>query len=167
MAEIEKNIYGRNQKITPFFWFEKEAEVAAEFYVSLFKNSELMGVSRYGDDGHGAQGSVMSVAFKLDGQDYIALNGGPHYKLTPAISLMVKCENQEEIDFLWEKLSDGGQIYQCGWLTDRFGLTWQIIPAVLGDMLGCGDPAKTQKAMNAVFNMIKLDIKTIEDAFNS
>ena len=120
------------QKINPFLWFDHQAEEAAKFYVSLFKNSKVVSVSRYGDAGPGPKGTVMVVAFQLDGQEFLALNGGPQFKFSPAVSLVVNCETQEEVDKLWEKLSEGGQKQQCGWLQDKYGLSWHIVPTVLG-----------------------------------
>jgi predicted 3-demethylubiquinone-9 3-methyltransferase (glyoxalase superfamily) len=154
------------QKITPFLWFDKEAEEAANFYVSVFKNSKILSVGRYGDAGPGAKGTVMSVTFELEGQPFYALNGGPLYTFTPAISLFVNCETQEEVDALWEKLCDAGKPNRCGWLTDKFGLSWQIIPSVLGKLLQSPDREKSNRAMKAMLAMGKLDIRALQDAFD-
>ena len=131
------------QKITPFLWFDNQAEEAMNLYVSLFKNSKILSVSRYGEGGPGPAGTVMTATFQLDGQEFMALNGGPEFKFTEAISLFVNCETQEEVDELWEKLSEGGEKSQCGWLKDKFGLSWQIIPTALGQMLGDHRPQKS------------------------
>jgi predicted 3-demethylubiquinone-9 3-methyltransferase (glyoxalase superfamily) len=152
------------QKITPFLWFNDNAEEAMNFYASIFKNSKVGSVSRYGEGGPGPKGSVMSATFSLEGQEFMALNGGPHYKFTPAISLYVNCETQAEVDELWEKLSAGGRKDRCGWLQDKFGLSWQIIPSALPRLLGDKDPAKAQRAMQAMLQMDKIDVKKLEDA---
>ncbi|MGH9512916.1 MAG: VOC family protein [Terriglobales bacterium] len=153
-------------KITPFLWFDSQAEEAANFYTSIFKNSKVGKISRYGDAGPGPKGTVMSATFQLEGQDFYALNGGPHFKFTEAISFFVDCKTQEEVDELWEKLSAGGQESQCGWLKDKYGLSWQIIPAVLIEMLRDKDPQKSQRVMKAMLQMKKIDIKKLEDAYN-
>ena len=152
------------QKITPFLWFNDNAEEAMNFYLSIFKNSKVGSVSRYGDAGPGPKGSVMSATFQLEGQEFMALNGGPHYKFTPAISLYVNCETQAEVDELWEKLSAGGRKDRCGWLQDKFGLSWQIIPSALPRLLGGKDPAKAQRVVQAMLQMDKIDIKRLEEA---
>ena len=152
------------QKITPFLWFDGKAEEAMNFYVSIFKNSKVGRVSRYGDAGPGPKGSVMSATFVLDGQEFFALNGGPQYKFTPAISFFVNCETQQEVDDLWEKLSAGGSKDQCGWLKDKFGVSWQIVPTVLGKLLGDKDPQKANRVMQAMLQMKKLDIKSLQQA---
>lgn len=136
------------------------------FYVSIFKNSKVVSVSRYGDAGPGPKGTVMSATFQLEGQDFYALNGGPQFSFTPAISLFVNCETQEEVNALWNKLSAGGKEEQCGWLKDKFGLSWQIIPSALGRMLGDKDRKKAQAAMQAMLKMKKIDIKGLQDAFD-
>src|SRR6266478_2593211 len=150
------------QRITPFLWFDHQAEEAAKFYVSIFKDSRITSVARYDDAAAKAagrpKGSVMTVAFELDGQELTALNGGPHFKFTEAISLVVNCQTQEEVDRFWEKLSEGGQIVECGWLKDKFGLSWQIVPTVLPEMLQDPDPARTERVMKAMLQMKKLDI---------
>ena len=153
------------QKITPFLWFDGNAEEAMNFYVSLFKNSKVGKVTRYGDAGPGPKGSVMSATSQLEGQDFYALNGGPQVKFTPAISFFVNCEAQEEVDALWEKLSAGGRKDRCGWLQDRFGVSWQIIPSVLGKLLGDPDPEKSKRVMMAMLQMDKIDIKRLQDAY--
>jgi len=153
------------QKITPFLWFDGNAEEAMNFYVSLFKNSKVGKVTRYGEAGPGPKGSVMSATFQLEGQDFYALNGGPQVKFTPAISFFVNCEAQEEVDALWEKLSAGGRKDRCGWLQDRFGVSWQIIPSVLGKLLGDPDPEKSKRVMMAMLQMDKIDIKRLQDVY--
>jgi predicted 3-demethylubiquinone-9 3-methyltransferase (glyoxalase superfamily) len=152
------------QKIVPFLWFDNQAEEAASLYVSVFKNSQITSVRRYGKAGPGPEGSVMSVTFQLEGQEFYALNGGPHFKFTPAISLFVNCETQQEVDELWEKLSAGGRKDRCGWLQDKFGLSWQIIPKALGELMGDPDPEKSSRVMKAMLQMDKIDIKRLEEA---
>ena len=153
------------QKITPFLWFDNQAEEAMNLYVSLFKNSKVLSVSRYGEGGPGPAGTVMTATFQLDGQEFMALNGGPEFKFTEAISLFVNCETQEEVDELWEKLSEGGEKSQCGWLKDKYGLSWQIIPTALGQMLGDKDPKKAQNVLQAMLKMTKIDIQTLRRAY--
>jgi len=153
------------QKITPFLWFDDKAEEAANFYVSVFKNSKIETVSRYGDAGPGPKGSVMIVQFQLEGQRFTALNGGPIFHFTPAISLLVDCQTQEEVDDLWQKLSAGGRPDRCGWLQDKFGLSWQIIPAALGKLMSDPDPKKSNRVMQAMLQMEKIDIKRLEQAY--
>jgi predicted 3-demethylubiquinone-9 3-methyltransferase (glyoxalase superfamily) len=153
------------QKIVPFLWFNDQAEEAMNFYVSIFKNSKIGKVSRYGDAGPGAKGSVMTAQFQLEGQDFYALNGGPSFNFTPAISLFVNCETQDEVDTLWTKLSAGGSTNQCGWLQDRYGVSWQIIPTALGKMLQDQDPAKSQRVMKAMLQMTKIDIHRLTQAY--
>jgi predicted 3-demethylubiquinone-9 3-methyltransferase (glyoxalase superfamily) len=152
------------QKIVTFLWFDNRAEEAANFYVSLFNNSKLGKISRYGDAGPGPKGSAMGVAFQLEGQEFFALNGGPHFKFTPAISLFVNCETQAEVDDLWAKLSAGGRTDRCGWLQDKFGLSWQIIPKVLGELLGHKDPQIAQRSMQAMLQMTRIDIQKLQQA---
>jgi predicted 3-demethylubiquinone-9 3-methyltransferase (glyoxalase superfamily) len=155
------------QKITTFLWFDTQAEEAATLYTSLFPNSRITDVSRYGDAGPGAPGSVMTVTFELDGQQFTALNGGPEFKFTEAISLSVDCASQEEVDELWDKLTaDGGEESQCGWLKDKYGLSWQIVPRRLPELLTDPDPARASRAMQAMFGMKKIDVKALEDAAN-
>lgn len=151
-------------KITPFLWFDGNAEEAANFYISIFKNSKMGKISRYGDAGPGPKGSVMSVTFQIEGQEFFALNGGPQFKFTPAISFFVNCETQKEVDDLWEKLSAGGRTDRCGWLQDKFGLSWQIIPTVLGQLLGDKDPQRAKRAMQAMLQMTKIDIEKLQHA---
>ncbi len=155
------------QKITPFLWFDGKAEEALSFYVAIFKNSKITSVTRYGDSGPGPKGSVMSATCELDGQEFFALNGGPHFTFTPAISFFVNCETQDEVDELWEKLSAGGKKLRCGWLTDRYGISWQIIPATLGQLLQDKDPAKSSRVMKAMMQMTKIDIKGLREAYDA
>lgn len=150
--------------ITPFLWFDGRAEEAAQFYSSIFKNSKIGSVTRYGDAGPGPKGSVMTVSFQLDGQEFLALNGGPEFTFTEAISFVVNCETQEEIDTFWERLSAGGQRIQCGWLKDKFGVSWQVVPTVLGKMLQDKDQEKTNRVLNAVLQMTKIDIQRLQQA---
>ena len=151
-------------KITPFLWFDHQAEEAMNFYVSIFKNSKAGTITRYGDAGPGPKGTVMSVTFELDGQQFMALNGGPLFHFTEAISLFVNCETQQEVDELWEKLSAGGQNSRCGWLKDKFGLSWQIIPSGLMTALSNKDPEKAKRAMQAMLKMDKIDLERIKKA---
>ena len=152
------------QKITPFLWFDNQAEEAMNFYVSIFKNSKIGGVTRNGDAGPGPKGTVMSATFQLEGQEFLALNGGPHFKFTPAISMFVDCKTQQEVDELWEKLSAGGSKQQCGWLQDKFGLSWQIIPSALGELMNDPDPVKAGRVMQAMMKMTKIDIEGLKRA---
>jgi predicted 3-demethylubiquinone-9 3-methyltransferase (glyoxalase superfamily) len=152
------------QKITPFLWFDGKAEEAMNFYVSVFKNSKVVRVSRYGEAGPGPKGTVMSATFQLDGQDFFALNGGPQFVFTPAISFFVNCETQTEVDELWEKLSEGGHKERCGWLKDRYGLSWQIIPSILGKLLQDPDAEKAKRVMQAMLQMDKIDIERLKQA---
>jgi predicted 3-demethylubiquinone-9 3-methyltransferase (glyoxalase superfamily) len=154
------------QKITPFLWFDNNAEEAVNLYTSVFKNSKIKSVSRYGDAGPGPKGSVMVIRFELEGQEFLALNGGPQYKFTPAISLTVNCQSQEEVDKLWEKLSADGKTDQCGWLHDKFGLSWQITPIILGEFLADKDPVKSKRVMEAMMKMTKLDISKLQKAYD-
>jgi predicted 3-demethylubiquinone-9 3-methyltransferase (glyoxalase superfamily) len=157
------------QKITPCLWFDDDAEAAVEFYTSLFKNSRINKIARYGKDGAAVsgrpEGSVMTIAFQLEGQDFIALNGGPMFKFNEAISLSVDCQSQQEVDELWEQLSAGGQKGQCGWLKDRFGLSWQIVPSALVEMLQDEDGERSQRVMQALLQMTKLDIAALRRAY--
>lgn len=153
------------QKITPFLWFDGKAEEAARFYVSIFKNSKVGKITRYGDVGPGPKGTVMSVTFQLEGQDFYALNGGPAFKFSPAISFFVSCQTQEEVDELWEKLSEGGAKDRCGWLKDRYGVSWQIIPTALGELMNDPDPARAQRVMKAMMEMDKIDIARLRKAY--
>jgi predicted 3-demethylubiquinone-9 3-methyltransferase (glyoxalase superfamily) len=152
------------QKIQTFLWYDNQAEEAAKFYCSIFKNSKVTHVSRYGDAGPGPKGSAMVVAFELDGQTFNALNGGPHFKFTPAISLLVNCEGQKEVDELWDKLVEGGRPSQCGWLEDKYGLSWQIIPKQLGQLMSDPDPVKSKRVMEAMLQMVKIDVAKLERA---
>lgn len=154
------------QEITPFLWFDREAEEAARFYVSIFRNSRILSLSRYGDAAPGPKGAVMVVRFELAGRQFMALNGGPQFKFTEAVSFLINCETQTEIDELWERLSAGGEKGRCGWLKDKFGLSWQIVPTVLGQMLQDGDPAKSQRVMQALLQMDKLDIGRLQQAYD-
>jgi predicted 3-demethylubiquinone-9 3-methyltransferase (glyoxalase superfamily) len=158
-------IEARKQKITTFLWFDNNAEEAVNFYVSVFKNSRILKTARYPQGSPGAEGSVMTVEFELDGQNFIALNGGPHFKFTEAISLLVHCNTQEEIDYYWEKLqADGGQESQCGWLKDKYGLSWQIAPDALLKFWTDGDPEQAERVMQAMMGMKKLIIEDLEQA---
>jgi len=154
------------QKITPFLWFDNQAEEAAKFYTSIFKNSKIKSISRYGDAGPGPKGQVMVVAFELAGQEFLALNGGPEFKFTEAVSMMVNCETQEEVDYYWDKLSGGGQIVECGWLKDKYGVPWQVTPVILNEMLRDKDPVKSQRVMKAMLQMKKIDIPTLKKAYD-
>lgn len=158
-----------NQKITPFLWFNDNAEEAINFYVSIFSspggNSKIVSLTRYGEAGPGPKGTVMAATFQLNGQEFCALNGGPHFKFTEAISFVVNCETQPEIDELWEKLSAGGEKSRCGWLKDKFGLSWQIVPPILVQLLQDKDPEKSKRVMMAMLKMDKIDIKTLKLAY--
>ena len=151
-------------KITPFLWFDGQLEEAMNFYTSIFKNSKVVNITRYGEAGPGPAGTVMSATFQLEGQEFIALNGGPLYKFSPATSFFVQCETQEEIDYFFNKLSAGGRPNRCGWLDDKFGLTWQIIPTALGRLLQDKDPEKRKRVMQAMLKMQKMDIQGLEQA---
>jgi predicted 3-demethylubiquinone-9 3-methyltransferase (glyoxalase superfamily) len=153
------------QKITPFLWLDNHAEEAVNFYTSIFKNSKILNVARYSEVGPGPKGSVMTVAFQLDGQEFIALNGGPQFKFTEAISFVVNCKTQKEVDDLWEKLSEGGEKVQCGWLKDKYGVSWQIVPTVLRELLSDSDPAKSRRVMEAMLQMKKIDIEGLKKAY--
>ena len=156
----------RMQKITPFLWFDDKAEEAMNFYVSIFKNSRRGRISRYGEAGPGPKGTVMVATFQLEGQEFIALNGGPHFKFTEAISLVVSCETQDEVDGFWEKLSEGGAKSQCGWLKDKYGLSWQVVPSALGKLMSDPDPEKSKRVMTAMLKMTKMDIKGLQQAYD-
>jgi len=153
------------QKITPFLWFNDDAEDAAKFYVSVFKNSRINGVTRYGEAGPGPKGKAMTVTFQLEGQDFIALNGGPQFKFSEAVSFVVDCKTQQEVDTIWAKLTKGGQEAPCGWLKDKFGLSWQIVPSVLGELLGDKDPQKAGRVMDAMLKMKKIEISALKAAY--
>jgi len=154
------------QKITPFLWFDNQAEEAANFYVSVFKNSKIVNVSRYGDAGPGPSGTAMSVTFELAGQPFIALNGGPQFNFTEAISFLINCKTQREVDALWKTLSAGGEKSRCGWLKDKYGLSWQVIPTALGEMLRDKNRKKSQRVMQAMLQMEKIDIARLKQAYN-
>ena len=153
------------QKITTFLWFNDKAEEAMNFYTSIFKNSKVVSITKYGDAGPGKKGSVMSGIFQIEGQEFYVLNGGPQYTFTPAISLFVNCETQKEVDELWEKLSEGGRKDRCGWLQDKYGLSWQIIPTILGKLLNDPDSAKSSRAMKAMLQMSKIEIEELKRAY--
>lgn len=154
------------QKITPCLWFDNNAEEAVNFYISIFKNSKVLSVTRYGEAGPGPAGTVLTVAFQLEGQEFVALNGGPHFKFTEAISLSVDCNTQEEIDEMWEKLSEGGEESQCGWLKDKYGLSWQVTPSILVEMLQDENPEKAKRVMEAMLKVVKIDIETLKQAYD-
>lgn len=152
------------QKITPFLWFNTQAEEAAAFYVSVFKDAKILDVLRCGEAGPGPKGSALTVKFQLMGQEFVGLNGGPHYQFTPAISFVVNCTTQEEVDYYWAKLLAGGRADQCGWLNDKYGVSWQIVPTILTELLGGADAEKAGRVMGAMMQMVKLDIKRLQDA---
>ena len=154
------------QKITPFLWFDGRAEEAMTFYTSVFKNSKVVSISRCGDAGPAPKGTVMTTTFELDGQRFIALNGGPLFTFSPAISFFVSCETQAEVDELWDRLVEGGAPQRCGWLRDKFGVSWQIVPTALGTMLQDKDPEKSRRVMQAMLQMIKLDINGLQQAYD-
>src|SRR5262245_51050097 len=156
---------GSMQKITPFLWFNNNAEEAMNFYVSIFKNSKVVTVARYGEAGPGPKGSVMTANFQLNGQEFVALNGGPQFKFTEAISFVVNCETQEEVDEFWDKLTEGGEESMCGWLKDKYGLSWQIVPTVLVKLLQDKDPVKAKRVMEAMLQMKKIDINKLKRAY--
>ncbi|MBI1920185.1 MAG: VOC family protein [Geobacter sp.] len=157
------------QKITPFLWFDKQAEEAVNFYVSIFKNSRIGNIARYGEASSEAagrpKGTVMTIEFQIEGQEFVALNGGPVFTFSPAISFVVNCETQEEVDRLWERLSEGGEIVECGWLKDRYGMSWQIVPTILGEMLQDKDAKKSERVMKAMLQMKKLDVEGLKRAY--
>jgi predicted 3-demethylubiquinone-9 3-methyltransferase (glyoxalase superfamily) len=157
------------QRITPFLWFNDNAEEAVKFYTSIFKKSKIGKIARYDEAGEKAAGrpagSVMTIEFEIEGQDFIALNGGPHFKFNEAVSFVVSCKTQTEVDYYWNKLSAGGKEVQCGWLTDKFGLSWQIVPTILGELMSDKDPAKSQRVMEAMLKMVKLDINKLKAAY--
>jgi len=169
---LSKKIIARSksmQKIIPFLWFDDKAEEAVNFYVSIFKNAKIVSVARYGEAGANVsgkpKGTVMTIVFQLGGQEFMALNGGPMFTFSPAISFLVNCESQEEIDELWEKLSEGGEIEQCGWLRDKYGVSWQIVPTILGEMLQDKNAEKSERVMKAMLQMKKIDIKSLRQAY--
>ena len=157
------------RKITPCLWFDDKAEEAAKFYVSIFKNSKIGNITRYGEEGANVsgrpEGTVMTVTFELDGQEFMALNGGPHFTFNEAVSFIVNCKSQEEIDELWEQLSESGEKGRCGWLKDKYGLSWQIVPTVVGEMMQDKDPEKTNRVMTSILQMDKIDIKRLQQAY--
>ena len=153
------------QKITPFLWFDDNAEEAANFYTSIFKNSKILNIARYGEAGPGPRGTVMTVTFQLEGQEFMALNGGPHYTFSPAISFFVNCETQAEVDELWGKLSAGGRKDRCAWLQDKFGVSWQIVPKALLELIEDKDPVKSQRVFKAMLRMTKIDIEGLKRAY--
>ena len=157
------------QKITPFLWFNDNAEEAVKFYTSIFKKSKIGKIARYDEAGEKAAGrpagSVMTIEFEIEGQDFIALNGGPHFKFNEAVSFVVSCKTQTEVDYYWNKLSAGGKEVQCGWLTDKFGVSWQIVPTILGELMSDKDPMKSQRVMEAMLKMVKLDINKLKAAY--
>jgi len=153
------------KKIIPFLWFNDNAEEAANFYVSIFKNSKVLGINYYPPEGPGKEGTVMTVKFELDGEEIVALNGGPHFTFSEAFSFWVKCDTQEEIDYFWEKLSQGGETSECGWLKDKFGLSWQIVPSSIEELISEENPERKNRVLKAVWQMQKLDIKVLEKAY--
>jgi predicted 3-demethylubiquinone-9 3-methyltransferase (glyoxalase superfamily) len=155
------------QKITPFLWFDNKAEDAANFYVSIFADSKIVSITRYGEGTPAPKGTVMTVKFLIEGQEFVALNGGPHYTFSPAISFVVNCKTQGEVDEFWEKLSAGGEQIQCGWLKDKFGVSWQIVPTVLVEMLNDPDSLKAQRVMTAMLQMKKIDIGLLKQAYKN
>ena len=154
------------QKITPFLWFNGQAEEAMNYYCSIFKNSKVLTVNRYGEGGPAPKGTVMVAKFELDGQEFIALNGGPEYTFNPAISMVVNCIGQQEVDEMWEKLSAGGEKQVCGWLKDKYGISWQVVPIEMGDLMSDPDPAKAQRVMQAMMQMTKIDLTALKEAYN-
>ncbi len=154
------------QKITPFLWFDNQAEEAINFYTSIFKNSRIKDVSRYGEGGPGPAGSVITASFELEGQEFIALNGGPQFQFNESISFLVNCESQEEVDELWAKLTEGGEEQPCGWLKDKFGLSWQIVPTILGKLMSDPDPVKAGNVTQAMLQMKKIDIAALQRAYD-
>lgn len=153
------------QKITPFLWFDNNAEEAANFYVSIFKNSKVLSVSRYGDAGPGPKGTVMVAEFQIEGQEFVALNGGPRFKFDEAISFVINCETQDEVDYFWERLSEGGKKSRCGWLQDKFGLWWQVVPTVLNKLMSDSDPEKVKRVTEAMLQMDRIDIEPLQRAY--
>jgi predicted 3-demethylubiquinone-9 3-methyltransferase (glyoxalase superfamily) len=153
------------QAITPFLWFDNNAEEAMNFYLSIFKDSEALRISRYSDAGPGPKGTVMTAEFQLNGQKFVALNGGPHFKSTEAISFVINCETQEEVDYFWEKLSAGGEKSRCGWLKDKFGLSWQVTPTIMGELMSDEDTEKSKRVMQTMMQMDKLEIEPLKRAY--
>ncbi|WP_119070890.1 VOC family protein [Aggregatilinea lenta] len=153
------------QRITPFLWFDNQAEEAAHFYVSIFRNAKILDIRRYTEAGPAPAGTVMTASFSLDGQEFVALNGGPQYQFTPAISFYVDCESQEEVDRLWNALLDGGQPVQCGWITDKYGVSWQIVPSVLNELMQNASPEQALRVTEALFKMVKIDVAGLQKAY--
>lgn len=153
------------QKITPYLWFDSTAEEAINFYVSVFKDAEILNVTRFGEAGPGPAGSLMTATFRLNGQEFIALNGGPEFTFTEAVSFLIECETQAEVDYYWDKLSAGGAPGPCGWLKDQFGLSWQVIPTALFKLMQDEDPARANRVTQAMFQMSKIDIATLEEVY--
>jgi predicted 3-demethylubiquinone-9 3-methyltransferase (glyoxalase superfamily) len=164
-SSLQRREEARMKGITPFLWFERQAEEAARFYVSVFPNSGITQTTRYGEEGPGPKGTVMTVAFELDGQEFVALNGGPQFSFTQAVSFVVNCETQAEVDTFWEKLSEGGEKIQCGWVKDRYGVPWQVVPTALGRLLRDEDPQKSRRVMKAMLQMKRLDVAELERAY--
>lgn len=157
---------GHMQKITPCLWFDNQAQEAVNFYTSVFKNSRIKSIARYGEGGRGTVGGIMGIWFELEGQEFMAINGGPVFTFNEAISLAVNCENQQELDQMWEKLSEGGQLLQCGWLKDKYGIAWQIVPSILADLINEKDLKKSEQVMQSLLQMTKLDIAALQHAYN-
>jgi len=155
----------KQKKIIPFLWFNDQAEEAARFYVSIFKNSKVLSINHYPPESPGKEGTVMTVKFELDGEEIVALNGGPHFTLSEAFSFWVKCDTQEEIDYFWEKLSEGGETSECGWLKDKFGFSWQIVPSSIEEWISEEDPERKNRVLKALWQMQKLDLKVLEEAY--
>lgn len=153
------------QKINPCLWFDGNVQQAVDFYLSIFKDGKILQTTYYGENAPMPAGTLLTIHFSINGQEFLALNGGPHYSFTPAISFVIYCENQEQVDYYWERLLQGGMAQQCGWLTDQFGVSWQVVPTAFLQMLDSGDPAAVQRAMQAMMQMIKLDLLTLEKAF--
>ena len=153
-------------RLTPFLWFDGKAEEAANFYVSIFENAKINSISRYGEDTPGEPGTVMTVGFELDGLEFVALNGGPDYTFTPAVSFSIDCANQAEVDHYWDRLAEGGRTIQCGWLQDKFGLSWQVVPSILPKLLQDDDDAKSDAVMQAMLKMVKLDVNALQEAYD-
>lgn len=154
------------QKITPCLWFDNQAEEATNFYLSIFKNSKIININHYGKEGPGAEGTVMTTTFLIDSEEFVALNGGSEFQFSPALSLVVNCNTQEEVDYFWDKLSEDGEKQQCGWLTDKYGVSWQVVPVILGEMLSDSDSLKSQRVMKAMLKMKKLDINLLKQAYD-
>ena len=154
------------QKITPFLWFDHEAEEAMNFYISVFKDSEILSVVRYGEGGMGEKGQLMTAKFAIEGQEFVALNGGPEYTISPAISFVINCQSQEEIDYYWDALLEGGEEQGPGWVKDKFGVSWQVVPTLLSEMMADEDPEKSQRVRGAMMQMMKMDIEKLKEAYH-